>query len=82
MSEILWINIPLMVLFIGLMAGIPLWKVQRHEHWHGKPEPRAVPVYLAVRPAARVRSGSVRLPRTAHQEGRISMRPLSGSANG
>jgi hypothetical protein len=82
MSNVLWMNIPLMVLFLGLMAGVPLWLVLRHEHWHGKPEARAVPAYLAARRTPRVHSGSIRVPRTAHHDGRISIRPLSGGANG
>ena len=82
MSDVLWMNIPLMVLFIGLMAGVPLWMVLRHEHWHGKPEARTVPAYLAARRAARIHSGLIRVPRTAHHDRRVSMRPASGSANG
>ena len=82
MSQILWMNIPLMMLFLGLMAGIPLLLVLRHEHWHGKPEVRMVPAYLAARRTARVRGGLIRVPRTAHQDGRLVMRPLSGGVNG
>ena len=82
MSEILWLNVPLMVLFLGLMAGIPLWMVLRRHDWHGKPEASTIPAYLAVRRTARVRAGLVRVPRTAHSDGRVSMRPLSGGANG
>ena len=36
MSTALWMNIPLMVLAFGLMAGIPLWMVLRRHDWHGK----------------------------------------------
>lgn len=82
MSGILWMNVPLMVLFIGLMTGIPLWMVLRRHDWHGKPEARIVPAYLAERRTARVRSGLIRVPRTARHDGRVSMRPLSGGANG
>jgi hypothetical protein len=82
MSEVLWMNIPLMVLFLGLMSGIPLWHVLRHHEWHGKPEARTVPAYLATRRATRIHGGLIRLPRTARYDGRLTMRPLSGGANG
>jgi hypothetical protein len=54
MSEVLWLNIPLMVAFFGLMAGVPLWFVLRRHEWHHKPEGRTVPGYLVERRAARV----------------------------
>lgn len=82
MSQILWMNVPLMVLFLALWAGIPLYLVLRRRDWHGKPEARTVPAYLAERRAARIRRGTVRVPRTASYDGRVSMRPLSGRANG
>jgi hypothetical protein len=81
MSAVLWMNIPLMVLAFGLMVGIPLWLVLRYEHWHGKPEARAVPAYLARR-AAPIRVSEVRLPRSAGYDHRRSMRPAAGGANG
>jgi hypothetical protein len=80
MSTALLINIPLMVLAFGLMAGIPLWMVLRRTDWHGKPEARNVPAYLAHRTVP-VRASTVRLPRSVGYEGRRSIRPLSG-ANG
>ena len=46
MSAVLWMNIPLMVLAFGLMAGIPLWMVLRRQDWHGKQEIRTVPAYI------------------------------------
>jgi hypothetical protein len=46
MSTILWINVPLMVLFLGAWAGIPLWFVLRRQDWHHKPEARTVPAYI------------------------------------
>ena len=82
MSEILWMNVPLMVLFLGLCAGIPLWMVLRHHEWHGKPEPRTVPAYLAAPRPAQIHGGLIRVPRTAHYDGRLSIRPLRGGANG
>lgn len=81
MSAALWMNIPLMVLAFGLMAGIPLWLVLRHEHWRGKPEARTVPAYLTRRTAP-VRVSMVRLPRAVGHDGHRSMRPLAGGANG
>jgi hypothetical protein len=80
MSTALWMNIPLMVLAFGLVAGIPLWMVLRRTDWHGKPEARTVPAYLARRTAP-VRAPMVRLPRSVGYEGRRSMRPVTG-ANG
>jgi hypothetical protein len=49
MSAVLWMNIPLMALAFGLMAGIPLWMVARRPDWHGKQEARTLPAYLARR---------------------------------
>ena len=80
MSTALWMNIPLMVLAFALWAGVPLWLVLRRSDWHGKPESRMVPAYLARRPAP-VQAAMVRVPRTAGHQGR-SMRPLTGGANG
>lgn len=82
MSAVLWMNIPLMVLAFGLMAGIPLWFVLRRSDWHGKPEARAVPAYLAARRTARIQGGLIRVPKAARYDGRLSMRPVSGGANG
>ena len=82
MSTVLWMNIPLMVLAFGLMAGIPLWLVlrcQRLAREAGNPQ-RARPTWRAVR----CPSGSpwCVVPRSAGYEGRRSMRPLTGGANG
>jgi hypothetical protein len=81
-SGVLWMNIPLMVLFLAAWAGIPLYFVLRRHDWHHKPEARAVPAYLAARPTARIHGGLIRVPRTARYDGRLTMRPLSGGANG
>ena len=80
MSAVLWMNVPLMVLAFGLMAGLPLWLVIRRTDWHHKPEARAVPAYLARR-AVPVRSGMVRIPSSAGQASRRPMRPATGSAS-
>jgi hypothetical protein len=77
MSAVLWMNIPLMVLGFGLVAGIPLWLVTRRADWHGKPEVRAVPAYLARRAVP----ARVRVPRSAGYQGRRPMRPATGGAN-
>lgn len=82
MSEILLLNVPLMVLFLALWAGIPLYFVLRRRDWHHKPEARMIPAYLAAPRTARPRRATVRVPRTAGYEGHRSMRPLSGGANG
>jgi hypothetical protein len=65
MSEVLWMNIPLMVLCLGLMAGIPLWLVVRRRDWHDKPEARTIPAYLAARRTRRTQAGLIRVPVTA-----------------
>jgi hypothetical protein len=89
MSTALWINIPLMVLVFGAMAGIPLWLVLRRHDWHGKHETPALPAYMApgrtpdqtLRPVP-ILAANVRLARSSGYEGRRSMRPLTGGANG
>jgi hypothetical protein len=81
MSAVLWMNIPLMLLAFGLMTGIPLWLVIRRADWHGKPETRAVPAYLAHR-AVPARAATVRLPRSTGYAGGRPMRPAAGRANG
>jgi hypothetical protein len=81
MSQVMWMNIPLMVLVFALWVGIPLWLVVRRSAWHGKTEGRTVPAYMARR-AARVRAARVRLPWPAGYDGRLAVRPLTGGANG
>lgn len=81
MSTALWMNVPLMVLAFALWAGVPLWLVLRRSDWHGKPEGRMVPAYLARRPVP-VRAALVRVPRAAGYQGRSPRRPLAGGANG
>jgi hypothetical protein len=74
-------NIPLMVLAFALMAGIPLWLVVRRHDWHGKHETPGLPAYLTPQ-LAPIRVAMVRLPQSSGYEGRRSMRPLTGGANG
>ena len=73
MSAVLWMNIPLMVLAFGLMAGIPLWMVLRRQDWHGKQEARAVPAYIV----RQRREATVQ--RQAY--GRRPVGPVTGVAN-
>jgi hypothetical protein len=80
MSEVMWMNIPLMVLAFALWVGIPLWLVLRRSDWHGKPEARSVPAYMARR-APHIRTARVRLPRPAGYDGRLALRTMSGGAN-
>lgn len=87
MSQVLWMNIPLMVLAFALWVGIPLWLVVRRAEWHSKPDARAVPAYLAVpayaaRGATPIRAARVRLPRSVGYDGRLAVHPLTGDANG
>ena len=47
-AEFLWINIPFMVLFFALWAGIPMWMIVKHPDRHPR-ETRTVPAYLRQR---------------------------------
>jgi hypothetical protein len=80
MSAVLWMNIPLMVIAFGLIAGIPLWMVARRPDWHGKLEARTVPAYLARR-AYPNRVSTARVHQATGYD-RRSIRPLTGGANG
>ena len=62
MSDVLLMNIPLMVLAFALWVGIPLWLVVRRSDWRGKPEARTVPAYMERR-VTPVRAARLRLPR-------------------
>jgi hypothetical protein len=84
MPEVLWMNIPLMVLAFALWVGIPLWLVARRLDWHHHPEAyeaRTVPAYMA-RSVTPVRTARVRLPRSAGYDGRLAVRTLTDGANG
>lgn len=48
-ADILWMNLPLAVLFFALWVGIPLWMIRRHPDRHPR-ETRTVPAYLRQRP--------------------------------
>ena len=73
MSAVLWMNIPLMVLAFGLMAGIPLWMVLRRQDWHGKQEARTVPAYIV----RQRREAAVQRQARARRQ----VRPVTGGAN-
>ncbi|HEV3382080.1 MAG TPA: hypothetical protein VG142_14025 [Trebonia sp.] len=45
-AEILWINIPLMVLAFALWVGVPMWLVLRHPDEHPR-KTRTIPAYLS-----------------------------------
>jgi hypothetical protein len=47
-AEFLWINVPFMVLFFALWAGIPMWVIVKHPDRHPR-ETRTVPAYLRQR---------------------------------
>jgi hypothetical protein len=61
-AQVLWMNVPLMILAFGVWAGVPLWLVLRHPDRHPS-ESRSMPTYLRetrTRPAwvnARVYDG-------------------------
>jgi len=44
-AQVLWMNVPLMILAFGLWTGVPLWLVLRHPDRHPS-EGRTVPAYL------------------------------------
>ena len=44
-AQVLWMNVPLMVLAFGAWVGVPLWLVLRHPDRHPG-ESRTVPAYL------------------------------------
>ena len=69
----LLLNIPLMVLFVAAVAGIPLWLVLRRPDFG--PEPASRPGRVPTRVAARysqARRGSAVLGRPAAARARIS----------
>jgi len=69
----LWLNIPLMVLFAGAVAGIPLWLVLTRPDFG--PETASRPGRVPARVAARyavARPGSAVLARPAAARARIS----------
>jgi hypothetical protein len=47
-AQVLWMNIPLMILAFGVWVGVPLWLVLRHPDRHPR-ETRTVPAYLRAR---------------------------------
>ena len=81
MSTALWMNVPLMLLAFALWVGVPLWLVLHRPDWRGKQETRSVPAYLARRTAP-LQPALARVPRPVGYDGRRSMRPLTGGANG
>ena len=52
-AELLWINVPLMVLFFGLWVGIPMWMIFKRPDRHPR-QTRTVPAYLRQPAAATV----------------------------
>jgi hypothetical protein len=50
-AQVLWMNIPVMILAFGLWVGVPLWFVLRHPERHPK-ENRAVPAYMQAQQRA------------------------------
>jgi len=50
-ADILWMNIPLAMLFFALWVGIPMWMIYRHPDRHPR-ETRTLPAYLRQRTSA------------------------------
>lgn len=50
-ADILWMNIPLAMLFFALWVGIPMWMIHRHPDRHPR-ETRTLPAYLRQRTSA------------------------------
>ncbi len=53
-AQVLWMNIPLIVLAYVLWVGVPMWMVLRHPDRHPR-ETRTVPAYLRQRAEASAR---------------------------
>ena len=73
-AQVLWMNIPLMIVAFGLWVGVPLWLVLRHPERHPK-ENRAVPAYLQMqqRAARNQRPALIRVRAYDGQRGLVSM---------
>ena len=73
-AQVLWMNIPLMIVAFGLWVGVPLWLVLRHPERNPK-ENRAVPAYLQMqqRSARNQRPTLVRVRAYNGQSGLASM---------
>ncbi|MGD0702867.1 MAG: hypothetical protein ABSA02_23665 [Trebonia sp.] len=73
-AQVLWMNIPLMILAFGAWVGVPLWFVLRHPEQHPK-ENRSVPAYMRAqqRTSRKQRPTRVRVPAYNGQRGLVSM---------
>ena len=73
-AQVLWMNIPLMVVAFGLWVGVPLWLVLRHPERHPG-ENRAVPAYLRAqqRSPRKQQPSPVRVRAYNDQRGLVSM---------
>ena len=73
-AQVLWMNIPLMIVAFGLWVGVPLWLVLRHPE-RPPEENRAVPAYLQMqqRAARNQRPALVRVRAYDGQRGLVSM---------
>jgi hypothetical protein len=71
-AQVLWMNIPLMIVAFGLWVGVPLWLVLRHPERNPK-ENRAVPAYMgAQRDAHKQRPALIRVRAYDGQRGLVS----------
>jgi len=57
-ADILWMNIPLAMLFFALWVGIPLWMIFKRPDRHPR-ETRTVPAYLRQRMSAGPTAGRI-----------------------
>jgi hypothetical protein len=73
-AQVLWMNIPLMIIAFGLWVGVPLWFVLRHPERHPK-ENRAMPAYLRAqqRAARKQRPSPIRARAYDGRRGLVSM---------
>jgi hypothetical protein len=73
-AQVLWMNIPLMMIAFGLWVGVPLWLVLRHPERHPK-DNRAVPAYLQAQQRAprKQRPAPIRVRAYNGQRGLVSM---------
>ena len=65
-AEFLWINIPLMALFLALWVGVPMWMIIKHPDRDPR-ETRTVPVYLRKRSTAGMPAQRTLVPEDAER---------------
>ena len=65
-TEFLWINIPLMALFLALWVGVPMWMIFKRPDRDPR-ETRTIPAYLRKRSAAGMPAQRTLVPEDAER---------------